>query len=40
MVSRENAVIATCIALTVAVALLLESLRVSYPGWAPLATVN
>jgi hypothetical protein len=37
MVSRENAVIGTCIALTVAVALLVESLTVSYPEWAPLA---
>ncbi|WP_158283828.1 MULTISPECIES: hypothetical protein [Halorubrum] len=37
MVSRENAVIGTCIALTFAIALAVESLRVSYPGWAPLA---
>ncbi|WP_280588417.1 hypothetical protein [Halorubrum sp. Boch-26] len=39
MVSRENAVIGTCIALTVAVALLVESLSVSYPEWVPLALV-
>jgi hypothetical protein len=37
MVSRENAVIGTCIALTVVVALLVESLGPSYPEWAPLA---
>ncbi len=37
MVSRENAVIGTCIALTVAVALAIESLSVSYPEWVPLA---
>jgi hypothetical protein len=37
MVSRENAVIGTCIALTIAIALAVESLNVSYPDWAPLA---
>mgnify|MGYP000513048937 CR=1 FL=1 len=37
MVSRENAVIGTCIALTAAVVLLIEALSVSYPEWAPLA---
>lgn len=37
MVSRENAVVGTCIALTVAVALTVESLSVSYPAWLPLA---
>ncbi|PAU85378.1 hypothetical protein CK500_01530 [Halorubrum salipaludis] len=37
MVSRENAVIGTCIALTLAAALLLESLNASSPEWAPLA---
>ena len=36
-VSRENAVIGTCIALTVAVALLVESLNLPYPEWVPLA---
>jgi hypothetical protein len=39
MVSRENAVIVTCIALTVAVALAIESLSVSYPEWVPLGLV-
>ena len=37
MVSRENAVIGTCIALTVAVALAIESLNLAYPEWVPLA---
>jgi hypothetical protein len=37
MVSRENAVIGTCIALTVAVALLIESVNDAYPEWVPLA---
>ena len=37
MVSRENAVIGTCIALTVAVALFVESLSASYPEWLPVA---
>ncbi|ELZ38014.1 hypothetical protein C471_11186 [Halorubrum saccharovorum DSM 1137] len=37
MVSRENAVIGTCIALTVALALVVESLNLAYPGWVPLA---
>ncbi|WP_128905334.1 hypothetical protein [Halorubrum amylolyticum] len=37
MVSRENAVIGTCIALTVAVALLVESLNAAYPEWFPVA---
>ncbi|WP_123619852.1 hypothetical protein [Halorubrum sp. CSM-61] len=37
MVSRENAVIGTCIALTVTVALAIESLNLSYPEWVPLA---
>jgi ABC-type arginine/histidine transport system permease subunit len=37
MVSRENAVIGTCIALTLAVALAVDSLSVSYPAWVPLA---
>ncbi|MFC7186744.1 hypothetical protein [Halorubrum yunnanense] len=37
MVSRENAVIGTCIAFTAAVALLVDSLNASYPEWAPLA---
>jgi len=37
MVSRENAVIGTCIALTLAVALAIESLNLAYPEWAPLA---
>jgi len=37
MVSRENAVIGTCIALTVAAALTIESLNLSYPEWVPLA---
>jgi len=36
-VFRENAVIRTCIALTITVALLVESLNVSYPEWVPLA---
>lgn len=31
MVSRENAVIGTCIALTVAAALTIESLNLAYP---------
>ena len=37
MVSRENAVIGTCIALTVAAALSVESLDLAYPEWVPLA---
>jgi len=37
MVSCENAVIGTCIALTVAVALTVESLNLEYPAWVPLA---
>jgi hypothetical protein len=37
MVSRENAVIGTCIALTVALALLVDSLNLAYPEWVPLA---
>jgi hypothetical protein len=37
MVSRENTVIGTCIALTVAAALLLESSNVAYPEWLPIA---
>lgn len=37
MVSRENAVIGTCIALTVAVAIAIESSNLWYPEWAPLA---
>ena len=37
MVSRENAVIGTCIALTVALALAIESLNLAYPEWVPLA---
>jgi hypothetical protein len=37
MVSRENAVIGTCIALTVAAALAIESLDLTYPEWVPLA---
>jgi hypothetical protein len=39
MVSRENAVIGTCIALTVAAALSVESLDLAYPEWVPLALV-
>lgn len=37
MVSRENAVIGTCIALTVVAALAIESLNLTYPEWVPLA---
>ncbi|MFC7325077.1 hypothetical protein ACFQMF_10865 [Halorubrum rutilum] len=37
MVSRENAVIGTCITLTVALALAVESLNLAYPEWVPLA---
>lgn len=37
MVSRENAVIGTCIALTVVAALAIESLKLTYPEWVPLA---
>lgn len=37
MVSRENAVIGTCIALTVAAALAIDSLDLAYPEWVPLA---
>jgi|AntRauMinimDraft_4_1070384.scaffolds.fasta_scaffold02064_3 hypothetical protein len=37
MISRENAVIVACLTVTLAVALAVESMSLSYPGWFPLA---
>jgi len=39
LVFRENAVIGTCVALTVAAVLLVEALSASYPERVPLAPI-